>query len=258
MTCLTEPETLLLALDDRAGVTDAATRHAGTCEACGARVAGLQRVVHEFAAASVPARASDGSCLDEIALAELADGGGTPDDRRVRVVHLVSCGYCRRQLASLVELLTDHGVAAEIQATERSAPRRTARTWRFAGAGVIAAVLAVAVLVPRFREPDATVHRAPTITAAAAPALTSPVGDVANVSALRWAPVAGADLYRVTLYDAASRVLYETQVAATSVTLPDSVVVAPGRSYLWKVEARTGFERWTSSDLADFTVRNRP
>ena len=38
-------------------------------------------------------------------------------------------------------------------------------------------------------------------------------------------------------------------------TLPDSITLTQSQPYLWKVEARTGVDRWTSSDLIDF--RNR-
>ena len=50
--------------------------------------------------------------------------------------------------------------------------------------------------------------------------------------------------FRVTLFDAVGRVLYELQVADTAVAIPDSVTIVPARSYLWKVEARTGWDRW--------------
>lgn len=86
----------------------------------------------------------------------------------------------------------------------------------------------------------------------------SPVGDVASAATLQWTLVAGADRYRVTLFNAAGAVLFEAQVTDTAVTLPDSVVIAQGRSYLWKVEARTGWDRWAASDLIEFRVDSAP
>ena len=56
------------------------------------------------------------------------------------------------------------------------------------------------------------------------------------------------------MFDARGRVLYETQLADTVVILPDSVAVIPGQSHLWKVEARTGWDRWAASDLVEFRV----
>lgn len=73
----------------------------------------------------------------------------------------------------------------------------------------------------------------------------------------RWSLVAGADRYRVTVFDAGGRVMYATEVADTSVPFPDSVALVPGASYLWKVDARTGFDRWTGSELAEFRVAGR-
>jgi len=77
---------------------------------------------------------------------------------------------------------------------------------------------------------------------------------VAAVNALRWSPVAGADRYRVTVFDATGGVVYATEVSDTVVAFPDSVALVPGDSYLWKVDARTGFDRWAASELAEFTI----
>jgi hypothetical protein len=75
---------------------------------------------------------------------------------------------------------------------------------------------------------------------------------------LRWTAVPGADRYRVTLFDADGRVLFETQVPDTIAALADSVSLQAGRPYFWKVEARTGFDRWTGSSLAEFRVGRGP
>jgi hypothetical protein len=77
---------------------------------------------------------------------------------------------------------------------------------------------------------------------------------VARVEALRWAPVTEADRYRVTLFATSGRVLFEATGADTIVVLPDSVALTPGIRYLWKVEARVGFDRWVASNLVGFTL----
>jgi hypothetical protein len=77
---------------------------------------------------------------------------------------------------------------------------------------------------------------------------------VASVDDLRWSPVAGADRYRLTVFDAAGNVVYAAEVSDTVVAFPDSIVLAPGVAYLWKVDARTGFDRWAASELAEFRV----
>ena len=71
-------------------------------------------------------------------------------------------------------------------------------------------------------------------------------------------PVAGADRYRVTLFDGGGRVLFETQLADTLAALPDSILLDPGRPYLWKVEARTGWQRWSASGLVEFSIAGGP
>src|SRR5438445_392982 len=72
------------------------------------------------------------------------------------------------------------------------------------------------------------------------------------------AAVPGADRYHVTLFDAGGRVRYESQLADTVATLPDSVALVPGQPYLWSVEARIGWDRWTTSPLTAFSVVPAP
>ena len=98
------------------------------------------------------------------------------------------------------------------------------------------------------RPPD---HRG---TTQPAPVLVAPIGSVANAGSLTWQRVVEADRYRVTLFDATGTTLYAAEVADTVVALPDSIALIPGAAYLWKVDARTGFDRWVTSDLADFSI----
>jgi hypothetical protein len=77
---------------------------------------------------------------------------------------------------------------------------------------------------------------------------------VANVHDLRWSHVAGADRYRVTVFDATGGVVYAAEASDTVVAFPDSIALVPGASYLWKVDARTGFDRWAASELIEFRV----
>jgi hypothetical protein len=97
-------------------------------------------------------------------------------------------------------------------------------------------------------------HRAPPITDVSVPVPIAPVGIVAEATSLRWASAVGSDRYRVTLFDAGAQVLFETEVADTAVAVPDSVALVPGQTYLWKVEARTGWNRWTTSHLVEFSI----
>ena len=187
-------------------------------------------------------------CLDEGTLAALAEGALDPAARAAVLPHLASCPRCRGVVASVAGALADPGVAREVASLEGG--RR--RYW-IALPIAAAAALVVALGVPRWLE-QGPAHRGPPGSDQAAPRPLAPIGMVAAATTLRWAPVAGADRYRVVLFDAAGHVVYETQVADTVANLPDSVTLAPGPPYLWKVEARIGWDRWSASELVRFSI----
>jgi hypothetical protein len=191
-----------------------------------------------------------GPCLDDHTIAALAEGTLDGPARVAALPHIASCARCRVAIASVSAALSEPSLAREIATTARARPRLP----RIAVAALAAAVLLI-VAVPRRGNEDGPLHRSPGITAVASPVLVAPAGVVRDVGALRWATVGGADRYRATLFDGTGVVLYEIQTADTVVALPDSVRLAPGRSYLWKVEARTGWGRWSASELIVFTIR---
>jgi hypothetical protein len=49
-------------------------------------------------------------------------------------------------------------------------------------------------------------------------------------------------------------VLYEAALSDTVAALPEDVEIEPGRPYYWMVAARTDFDRWDTSSLAEFSV----
>ena len=188
-------------------------------------------------------------CLDDGTIASLVEGTIDDATRAAALPHLAECARCRGAVASISRALTDPLIAREVSTRSRA-------RWRVLAMAIPAAAAAVILLfaVPQ-RGDDGSSHRAPTITAVSSPVPMSPVGLVAGAESLRWSSVAGADRYRTTLFDDAGSVVYETQTADTVVALPDSVHLAPGHSYLWKVEARTGWGRWSASELIEFSVR---
>lgn len=190
-------------------------------------------------------------CLDDDSIAALAEGSLDAAARAAAIPHLADCSRCRSAVASVARALAESTVAREAAAVEGFGRRRL---YRIALPVAAAAVLLVLVWSPQRLDDGRPPHRSPTITAAAAPVLVSPVGTVASVAALRWASVSGADRYRVTLYETGGAVLYETQLADTVAAFPDSVILVPGRLYLWKVEARTGWDRWTTSEVVEFRI----
>jgi hypothetical protein len=187
-------------------------------------------------------------CLPDDVIAALADGSLAPDLRASALPHVASCARCRGAVASVARALADPGVAREVSVSSRR------RQWyRITVPLAAAAVLLLLLSSPAGER--SPVHRGPPPPPpATTPVPRSPLGAVAAVDDLRWSPVAGADRYRVTVFDATGRVMYASEVSDTVVLFPDSVLLVPGAAYLWKVDARTGFDRWAGSELVEFRV----
>ncbi len=197
--------------------------------------------------AGVPVTAT--ACLDELALAAIVEGTPANPDA---LAHLTTCGRCRRRLAAAVVLLGDPEI---VVALPSSRPRRSRRIPALLGVGALAATLLLVLFRPRAAS-GPEVLRDPALTAAAAPVLREPLGEVSSTQAheLVWSRVDGASSYRVTLFDSTGTVRFEEQLADTSVTLPDSLRLIPRFAYLWRVEARTEWERWSASSLHEFRI----
>lgn len=193
-------------------------------------------------------------CPGDDVLAALAEGTLDLDDHDACIAHLADCGYCRAAVAAVARAMADPRVAREADAVERAGRPRHSRRGLVAVAVAAAAVLLLAVLPTRLGDEAPDVHRAPAITAAVAPEAVSPVGAVREARNFRWTSVAGADRYRLTLFDRDGSVRYETELTGTMVALPDSVRVAAGETLWWKVDARVGFDRWVASRLIEFSL----
>ncbi len=201
-------------------------------------------------ASASPAPGHGLECLDEATIAALVNGTLEPDARSRAIGHLASCAACRRAVAAVAGALADPSIGREIAAVDSTGRRRFLRIVLPAAAAAMLLLLAW----PPGSGPDKAPHRGPAIPSAQAPVLLSPLGAVAGAKALRWVSLAGADRYRVTLFDSAGGLLYETETRDTVTALPDSIALVPGRSYLWKVAARMGWDRWSASDLVEFRV----
>jgi len=187
-------------------------------------------------------------CLQDDMLAALADGSLAPDLRASVLPHVASCPRCRGAVAGIARALADPVVARELAA---ASSRR--RPYRIAVPLAAAAVLLLLLSSPG--DDRSSGHRgSPPPPPATTPVPRSPVGIVATVNDLRWSHVAGADRYRVTVFDATGGVVYAAEGSDTVVAFPDSVALVANASYLWKVDARTGFDRWATSELAEFSI----
>jgi len=187
-------------------------------------------------------------CLQDDVIAAFAEGSLGPDLRAAVLPHIATCARCRGAVASVVRALADPAVAREL-----SVVPSTRRWYRIAVPLAAAAVLLLLLSSPGDDGPRP--HRGPPPPPpAATPVPRSPLGVVAAVRDLRWSPVAGADRYRVTVFDATGGVVYAADASDTVIVFPDSVTLVPDAAYLWKVDARTGFDRWATSELAEFRV----
>lgn len=201
---------------------------------------------------------ADGStCLDPDTLGALADGSLDASLRASVLPHLASCARCRATVASIARLLADPAVAREVGPGRT---RKPVRRWLPLAIPAAAAALLLVVLDPLGESSPAPgdSHRASSIETGPFPDAILPVGDVMAVSELRWSAVIGADRYRVTLFAPDGEVVYEVEAAEAVASLPDSITLVPGRTYLWKVEARVGFDRWVSSPLVPFSLFQDP
>ena len=162
--------------------------------------------------------------------------------RRVEL-HLARCATCRQEVIDAKEIL------------------RTPRQLRWQVLAPVAAAAAVALLFISWPQNNGLptgqpVHREAPTELGLAPVPVSPVGPSGEVGALVWTRVSGADRYRLTLYDAEGSVIWRATTADSLISLPDSVAIQVGRPYLWKVEARVGWDVWEPSDLAEFRVED--
>lgn len=164
------------------------------------------------------------------------------ESERARIeAHLGDCDACRSEIVDALRLLRG---------------RSSGRRW-VGGLGIAAAAAAVLVFVIRPGGLDSlpgSAYREAPITRAAAPTPITPRGAVLAVHSLAWTSVPLADRYRVRLFDVSGAVLWEAEVRDTTAAAPRAVGLTPGVAYYWKVEARTGFDRWAASDLTPFTI----
>ncbi len=166
----------------------------------------------------------------------------TGDPLRRVELHLARCAACRDEV---------------IEATEILRPSRKVRWPVFVPAAAAAAVIILFLGWPQNEGTPTSPpqHREPPLVVATIPAPIAPVGPVAEVGELVWSRAAGADRYRLSLYDESGSVLWRETTADSLLPLPDSVLIETGRTYLWKVEARVGWDVWESSELTEFRLR---
>jgi hypothetical protein len=231
------------------------TGHLRDCAVCRRELAELRDVVGALRAHQPDESAA--GCLDEIDIARLLD---SPLDQAA-IQHLTSCAACRAQLTGAARVLHEPLVAAELERLAAPAQRPSRRRTRVAVLGGLAAAAFAGVLLwpeaERLTGPESVqsvdAYRERTLTTTAAPRILGPVGDATNADSLRWSSVPGADLYRITFWRRDGDVAWMGETRDTVLALPAEVAQA-GQDLLWDVKARTGWDRWVVSDLAEFTL----
>lgn len=206
------------------------------------------------------------SCLSDDDIAAVVDGVD-PTMHVGAIAHLSECADCRSRLAAVASLLDDRVVSAEIEALEGKndvIARNRLSLSSIGGIGALAAAsLAIVLLGPaRMRSTSNSTAAAPvemrregTMTTTAPPRVLSSAA--LNVEdSLRWTTVPGADLYRVQIWNREGTVVWSTDTRDTTLSLPLEMTKSGG-SYLWEVKARTGWDRWVTSDFVELTIRSQ-
>jgi hypothetical protein len=175
--------------------------------------------------------------------ARYLDGVLTAEERVTVEEHLATCVECRDEVVALRPLV--------------SAPSSRRRILRAGLALGSAAAAVVVLLVQPGQVPNpepSQQHRDPSQGAATVLVPRTPSGPGSRPLMLVWSPLDLAKRYRVLVFDAEGTILYRVEATDSALRLPDSVRLSPGQSYFWKVEADTGFDRWVSSKLIEFSV----
>lgn len=208
--------------------------------------------------------------LDDFDIARYLDGVVSGAEKQQFEAHLADCALCAASLASAYRMMD--AVEAETTApaptpaalaeTERvvtSAPRPALRlvhqpAIRWVAAAVVVMGLAV-VAYFQMNQPDAARFRAGQADAGLV-ATTPEEGATVDAASLQfvWEPLGGTDAYWVTVYTAEGVVRWKDYTKAISLALPDSVLLEPGATYLWNVEAVQQDGTTIRTDLYAFTL----
>ncbi len=175
------------------------------------------------------------------------------EQRLALELHLARCTECRDELVAVTEILRPERTDRQ----NRPALPRRRIPWRVL-APVAAAAAAVILMVAGPWSPDGSEdvpqHRDAPAQTSLVPIPVAPLGMVSAVDQLVWHGVDGADRYRLTLYDSDGEVLWKATTPDTILDLPESVELSAGSRYLWRIEARVGWDMWEASELIDFEI----
>jgi hypothetical protein len=238
--------------------------HVSECAFCLGRVRVLRETASAFRWDAWTDVAPPTECLSDGDIAAVAEGIGG-EERGRWLAHLAACDACRGRLAGLRRLLRDVAVAAELERLEGAsadAPARRLRRPHLAAAAALAAAVVGGVLlrpgaVPApsaLYEESGTPHREAAITTTVAPRILGPVGPASAAESLVWTRVPHADRYRIRVFDREGTLAWDAHTSDTTLAIPAHLRGDTANAYLWKVEARTGWDRWVASEWRDLVI----
>ncbi len=180
-------------------------------------------------------RAPESTGFEHLTDADVAgylDRDLTPEERRRIETHIDRCAACREELIALSRI-TQPRASAE-------PPRvRRRRWWIPAAAAAAVAALIVPNLTINSPEPGALppTRRLSDGDGRARLTITSPSDGIVPSGRLVFAWRSGkADVYRIFLLAESGDPVWITDTGDTTIALPDSVALQPGRAYFWRVE----------------------
>lgn len=169
------------------------------------------------------------------------DGVLTAGERATVEAHLASCLECRDEVIAIQPLVRSHS------------PRHLILRATIA-VGAAAAAVVLLVQPGPVPGPRPSPHRDPPQDASTVVVPRAPLGPTSRPLTVAWSPLNHAKRYRVLVFDAEGTILYRAEATDSALALPDSLGLSPSQSYFWKVEADTGWDRWVSSRLVEFSV----
>jgi len=237
--------------------------HVHGCADCGSEVSRVRHASGVLRSMVASDTGPTGDCLGDDEIARLADDpspGVSPAGMR----HLADCTWCRWRLAAVTALVRDDTIADEIERLEAGVGRTP--PWRAAWVAAATVVLASAGLLAVLQGPagtsspspgvgpEAEIHRERAITTTVAPRIIGPVRVASQDDSLRWTAVPHADRYQIMVFDREGTLVWDPQTSDTTLALPEILFRPVPTTYLWKVEARTGWDRWVASEWEYLTV----
>lgn len=251
-----EGELIGLALADSGPAREASVRrHLADCPDCRGTVDTLRAQANAMRLAAPRSIERTEDCLDAESIAALADGSLDVTSASAAFAHLLTCPQCCRDVASTARLLEDANVRGEL---DRLASRGRRRKRLIGGVSLGAAAAAVLLVLfgrAALYKVAKQTFREESLTGATAPRLISPIGTAALSDTFRWTSVPRANQYHITVFNRDGSVVWEAPTRDTAMALPGLLTRAADETYLWRVEARVGWEdRWAASDLATMTV----